>query len=255
MVALCIRQAQVNGISLAGIGVAATGWPDPNTGVIVEATDGIKGWKGTHLGPYLAKGSGLKVSVENDANALAVAEKTFGLAKDVDNFAVITLGTGVGGGCYVNNRLMRGSHMVANAIGHITVVPGGLPCQCGLLGCVESYVSAAALVRSVNLAGIFTAQDVITRASEGDPLARSAIEVLAGHLAAGCAAVVNLLDPEMIVLAGGLVQNNLLLIEYLEKHLAERLAAGRRGQTKIYLSQLGYFAGVIGAAACAIRPA
>ncbi len=107
------------------------------------------------------------MAVENDANALAVGEKHFGAAKSLRDFVCMTLGTGLGGGCYVGRRLNRGTHYIANMLGHIPLVPGGEPCSCGVRGCLEPYVNAAALVRYAGDSQISAAQ-VIAAANAGD---------------------------------------------------------------------------------------
>jgi glucokinase len=89
----------------------------------------------------------MPVAVENDANALAVAEKAFGRARHAGTFVCITLGTGVGGGCYADGRLQRGAHFFANGLGHIQLDASGPPCTCGQSGCLETYTNAAALMR------------------------------------------------------------------------------------------------------------
>ena len=114
------------------------------------------------------------MAVENDANALAIAERHFGRGRDVDDFVCITLGTGVGGGCYIAGRLNRGAHFFANALGHIPIQHGGLPCTCGRKGCLEVYANAAALLRYAGQE-FATAEDVIRAANSGENIARRAL--------------------------------------------------------------------------------
>jgi glucokinase len=151
----------------------------------------------------------------------------------------------------VGGRLNRGGHCFANAIGHIPIVPDGLPCTCGLAGCLECYANAAALVRYAEEGKFSTSEQVITAANGGDSIARHAIDTLAQYLAMGCAALVHLLDPDLIVLAGGLAQNNPLLLSALADHLGPRVTAWRQRDLRIVASPLGYSAGVVGAAALA----
>ncbi len=128
------------------VGIATAGWVDPHTGCVVYATGDLPGWTDTEIAATVSQACGLPVSVENDANALAAGEAVFGLGRGVRSFICITLGTGVGGGCYVDGALIRGSHSLANALGHIPCVPGGRPCTCGKSGCLEAYANAAALL-------------------------------------------------------------------------------------------------------------
>ena len=120
----CLQEARRRAQKPEAIGLATAGWVDPGSGQVVYATENLPGWTGTNPGESLRETFGLPVAVENDANALAVAEKHFGAARDASDFVCVTLGTGVGGGCYVGGRLNRGPHFFANALGHIPVEPG-----------------------------------------------------------------------------------------------------------------------------------
>jgi glucokinase len=217
----------------------------------VYATENLPGWTGADPASYLREEFGLPVAVENDANALAVAEKRFGAAKAASDFVCITLGTGVGGGCYIDGRLNRGAHYFANALGHIPIEPGGLPCTCGLSGCLESYTNSSALLRYAGPGSFASADQVIAAANAGNAMAQGAIHTLAKYLAIGCASIVILLDPEMLILAGGLVQNNPLLMSALTEELAKRVTVWALRQLRVEASALGYSAGVLGAAAVA----
>lgn len=248
--ATCWEEAQRLGLELSAIGVATAGWPDPVSGEIAYATENLSGWTGANPGEYLRKVSGLPVAVENDANAFAVAEKCFGAAKDASDFVCLTLGTGVGGGCYVGGALRRGTHFIANTAGHIPVVPEGRPCTCGNSGCLEMYANAAALMRYAD--GKFAnCEEIIAAANTGDQIAQSAIRTLASYLAVGCSSIVNLLDPEMLIVGGGLAQNNPILIAALTEELAKRVTVWPQRRLRVHASTLGLAAGVLGAAAAA----
>lgn len=240
------------GYNPVAIGVATAGWVDTKTGRVVYATDNLPGWTGTRVGEELARASGLPVAVENDANALAVGEKHFGAAKFFENFVCLTLGTGLGGGCYVGGVLNRGAHHIANQIGHIPLVPGGLPCSCGLRGCVEPYVNAAALMRYAGDSSA-SATQVIAAANAGEKKAHEAVRMLGQHLARGCAALVGLLDPEALILGGGLTESNPLLIAILRDELAQLVRPWEYRRLQVILSELGYHGGVLGAAALAFE--
>ena len=248
----CRDEARARGLAPEAIGLATAGWVEPVSGEIVYATENLPGWTGANPAEYLRSALGLPVAVENDANALAVAEKCFGAAQDATDFVCITLGTGVGGGCYIGGRLNRGRHCFANALGHIPTVAGGPRCTCGKQGCLEYYANAAALLRYAARGNFATCEDVIAAAHDGDPVAQCAVETLARHLATGCSAIINLLDPELLILAGGLVQNNSLLLRVLEEELASRVTVWDERRLRLQASALGYSAGVLGAAAVAV---
>jgi predicted NBD/HSP70 family sugar kinase len=192
----------------------------------------------------------LPVAIENDVNALAIAERSFGAGRNVDNFVCVTLGTGVGGGCYSGGRLLRGAHCFANAVGHIPIQSTGELCSCGLRGCLESYTSAATLVRYAK-GNYSSAEEVIRAAHGGDAAARSALREYAEYLAIGIASIVHLLDPELLILAGGIAQENKILLADLDELLPRRIMAVKMRHLRIIASQLGYYGAVYGAGAIA----
>ncbi len=249
----CLERARGSGFRPSLAGIATAGWVNPGDGSVVYATENLPGWTGTGIAAALHPRLGIPVAVENDANALAVAERWFGAGREVDNFVCVTLGTGVGGGCYVNGRLNHGAHFFANAIGHVMVERDGLPCTCGLRGCLEPYANSAALLRYGASGGYADAAALIHAASAGEEPACRAIRTQAGYLAAGLASIIHLLDPERIILSGGLAQENPLLFQELEAALRGRVTAWPRRRLSLMASPLGYHGGVLGAAACALE--
>jgi len=247
-----LERSQKLGYAPAAIGIATAGWVDPAAGRVVYATENLPGWTGTPIADEIHTVTDLPVFVENDANALAVGEKHFGAGRELRDFVCITLGTGVGGGCYTGGVLNRGAHFFANALGHIRIEPNGRPCTCGQSGCLEAYTSAAALLE---YAGHHfpDAASVIDAANAGESRARDAVRRVARYLAAGCAILVQLFDPEALILAGGLAQNNRELLPALEARLAESVPVWRQRRLRICVSALGYHAGVLGAAAVALE--
>ena len=247
-----IRRARQSGHEPSALGIATAGWVDTGTGTVVYATDNLPGWTGTPIAAILHEKIGLPVAVENDANATVLAEKEFGLARSCSDFVAITLGTGVGGGCYTRGALNRGAHFFANALGHIVVDAGGRLCTCGQRGCLEAYTNAGALLR---YAGdrYHTAQEVIAAANAGVPEAEAAVAALAGYLARGCHTLVQLFDPEIIVFSGGLVQNNARLLAQVSHELSQTIPQWAKRKLCITASSLGYHVGVFGAATIAKR--
>jgi len=246
------QRALETGSPPAALGVATAGWVNVDTGRVAYATGNLPGWTGAPIGEELSDALGIPVAVENDANALAVAEKHFGAGRGLRDFVCITLGTGVGGGCYVAGKLNRGAHFFANAIGHINIVPGGLPCTCEQCGCLEVYCNAAALVRYAGTR-FQSAEEIIAAARTGDSDGVRAIRTFAGYLAQGCASVIRLLDPEALIISGGLAQNNPMLLELLERELAAVVPVWNQRQLTITASPLGFYGGVFGAAAIAME--
>lgn len=245
-----LREARRNGYEVEALGVATAGWVNPVAGRIVYASQNLPGWTGTRLAGELEQALGLPVAVENDANALAIGEHRFGIGREVEDFVCLTLGTGVGGGCYSGGRLLRGARCLANALGHIPIVPDGRRCGCGLRGCLEGYANAAALMEYAG-GEYASAEAVIRAAHSGTGRAREALHIYAGYLANGIAAIVHVLDPAVLVLAGGIAQQNEYLFSDLNESIRGRLLAAEARQLRIVPSRLGYHGAVYGVAAMA----
>ena len=248
----CSEQARDARLSPVAIGIATAGWVDASTGAVVHATANLAGWTGTGIRAELEQATGLPAAVENDANALAIGEHRYGSAKNVDDFVCLTLGTGVGGGCYIGGALHRGAHYLANAIGHIPIVTGGQPCTCGQRGCLEAYANAAALLRYAG-EGFETAEQVIAASNIGDARGREALREYTSYLALGCVTLIHLLDPRLIVLSGGLAQDNPVLMADLTEALAGLVVGWSKRDLRIECSPLGCHGGVLGAAALAFE--
>jgi N-acetylmannosamine-6-phosphate 2-epimerase/N-acetylmannosamine kinase len=247
-----MEQGRALGLQVHSVGIATAGWVNAETGSVAYATDNLPEWTGTAIADYLRAELRLPVVVENDANAQAIGEHLFGAAQSLRDFVCITIGTGIGGGCFVGGRLNRGAHYFANALGHIPIEVNGRACNCGQSGCLEAYTNSAALLAYAG--GQFTdCEQLIQAAGEGDETARNAIRQLAKYLASGCAVVLQLLDPEALIIGGGVAEGNQLLLETLREELANRIPTWQERKLQLLPSSLGYYAGVLGAAAIAIQ--
>ncbi len=203
---------------------------------------------------------GLPVILENDANAAAIGEHTFGAAKNFQNAIILTLGTGVGGGIIINGELLRGINGTAGEIGHICVEPHGAPCGCGSVGCLEQYASATAIVRLAReLADQYpnsilqdetqmTSFAVYQAGMAGDELALKVFRRMGFCLGAALADLVNVLNPEVIVIGGGASAAWDLFIDHVRAQI-RRHAFREPGETvKIVRTSLGDgTAGILGA--------
>ena len=245
-----LDDARAQGISPQAVGIATGGWVNPRSGRVLYATDNLRDWTGTELKRDLEGVLAMPVAVENDANALAIAEHAYGEAHNVDDFVCITLGTGIGGGCYIGGKLNHGAHFLANGVGHMIVERDGQPCSCGRRGCFEAYANARALLRYGEDAWNSPDQ-LIAAANNGDLKARKALEVHAEWVALGCISLHAIFDPELIVLSGGLVEKNPVLLPLVEERLRSTDSAWSVRPTRIAASKLGYYGGVLGAAAIA----
>ena len=143
----CWQRPATRNLEPSGIGIATAGAVDDRDGSIFAATDNLPGWSGFQLRAFAEDRFQLPVAVVNDAQAAVLSELHFGVGRGLSDFAVITMGTGVGGGIVSAGKLVRGQHGFAGTIGHSVIHSGGLPCNCGRHGCLEAYVSTAALLR------------------------------------------------------------------------------------------------------------
>jgi glucokinase len=204
---------------------------------------------------------GIKVILENDANAAAMGENWLGASKGFADSIMVTLGTGVGGGIIINNRLVRGAGGAAGEIGHICVEPFGAPCNCGSLGCLEQYASATALVRlaevlkpnypqsKFNHESLLTARDLYQAAAdENDELALEVFRLMGFYLGLALSDLINILNPEIIVIGGGASASSHLFMPHLQKTIRERSFSKDEQSSQIALALLGDDAGLIGAA-------
>lgn len=230
-------------------------------------------WRDEPLRQRLEAALELPVTIENDANAAAWGEYRFGSALEAGNMVMVTVGTGIGGGIVVDGELMHGAFGVAAELGHLRVVPGGFRCGCGNRGCWEMYASGTALVREARelvLTGTplaarlgelcggdpaaLSGPDVTRAAVEGDPAAVELLADLGVWIGEGLASVAAILDPELVVLGGGVSEaGNLLIDPALAAFRRQLTGRGHRPEARFALASLGNDAGMIGAADLAAR--
>jgi predicted NBD/HSP70 family sugar kinase len=188
-----------------------------------------------------------------------LSELHFGLGRGLSDFVVITIGTGVGGGIVAEGKLLRGQHGFAGTIGHHVIRAGGRPCNCGRNGCLEAYVSTAALLREYREHGGAVPESTIDDAAlalrinqlarQGDAAAQKAYAVLSGYLAEGIANLFNLVDPQAVLLSGGLIEDYAQFVPALQEQVAKLLHFGAKRQPQVLAAKAGQLAGVQGAAA------
>jgi glucokinase len=219
---------------------------------------GIVGKDGTvHLAPHLPEVRNLPlqhlledrlslpVFIDNDATCAAIAEWRVGVARGLNDVLVVTIGTGIGGGIIAGGRVVRGAHGFAGEIGHHVVVSGGEHCPCGRSGCWEQYASGNALRR---MASGVPGEEVISRVSEGDAESLRILRESAHWIALGLFNLINTLDPECVVLGGGLGSSPVLL-PLVDTALDAMMPSSlHRSRPRLCAAQLGHEAGAIGAA-------
>ncbi|MFL6137495.1 MAG: ROK family glucokinase [Frankiaceae bacterium] len=248
------------------VGVGAAGFVDAARGAVLFAPH--LAWREEPLRDALARRTGLPVVVENDANAAAWAEWRFGAARGADQFACVTLGTGIGGALVLDGALRRGASGVAGEFGHMQVVPDGLPCPCGNCGCWEQYCSGSALRRLARellvadpaaAAGLLaraggdpellTGPLLVAAAGDGDPAALRVVAEVGRWLGVGLANLAAVLDPALLVIGGGVGEAGELLLGPARAAFRARLVGrGHRPEARIAPAALGNAAGLIGAA-------
>jgi len=242
------------------VGVATAGVVDPREGVIRSAVDTIKGWAGVPLGRRLEGLTGLPVAVENDVNAMGLAETSRGAAHGARSALVVAVGTGIGGALMLDGQLWRGRTGSAGEIGHIPVDVGGgenaLPCSCGRAGHLEAIAAGPGIAaRYAALAGAGRAcrlEEVARACSDGDEAAIGVVDHAGRVLGRALGGLSNVVDPEVIVLAGGVTELGRFFVDPLISALRAEALPGP-AKVAVRVSKLGPDAGVVGAGIAALQ--
>ncbi len=251
-----------------GVGVGAAGMVDFAAGAMRSAPN--LAWREVPIRELVAERTGLPCVVDNDANVATWGEFRFGAGRGYRHLLLVTVGTGIGGGIVSDGRLLRGAHGFAAEIGHVIVEPGGPWCGCGNRGCWEQVASGQALDRLAREAvaarpdsliatlGMdspeVTGRHVGEAARQGDRMALRILEDVGGRLGQGIAGLVNVLDPEAVVVGGGVADIGALLLEPARRAFVAAVEAPQhRPDVPIVAAELGNRAGAIGAAALAIE--
>ncbi|MFD0827556.1 ROK family glucokinase [Neobacillus sp. M.A.Huq-85] len=250
---------------LIGIGMGAPGPVDYENGVILNVVN--LGWKENYpLKEQLEVTTDLPAAIENDANCAALGEMWKGAGGGAKDLVCVTLGTGVGGGVIIGGNIVQGANGAAGEIGHITAVPnGGAPCNCGKTGCLETVASATGIVRLATkeilkgdlkgeLAekqaanGKINAKDVFDAARNGDQMAVKVLDEVTFHLGLVLANIGNTLNPQKIVIGGGVSKAGDILLNSVKQQFNQFAFSSVKESTELALATLGNDAGVIGAA-------
>lgn len=261
VVAVAAREVRDAGRTVAGVAVASPGVVDPEGGAVSFATPALPGWAGAGLRDRLTELTGLRTSVSNDAHAAAWGEWRRGAGRGTADMLMVTVGTGIGGGVIAGGRLLLGSRGAAGRVGHVSVKVDGRPCPCGGAGCVEQYASGSAIARAAQAAinemqdtslralpGAPTAADVLGAARAGDDCATRILGEAAWYLGGALATLVNLFNPAVIVLGGGLAEAGDLFLLPAAQNMTRWLPAVLSGSVAVRRAELGGQSAVIGAA-------
>lgn len=257
--------------SIIGLGIGSPGPLSIKKG-LVHFTPNLPGWTNVPLVDILRDKLALPIFLENDANAAALGEWWRGAGKDVDNLVLLTLGTGIGGGIIIQGEVLHGAWDTAAEIGHMIIHEGGLVCGCGKKGCLEAYASATGVIKRT-LAAIregkksiladavknrwenITCELVYKAAEKGDSLSRWIVEETARYLGIGIASIVNVLNPEMVILSGGMIAAGALIFKPVRKYARENALAAAIEGVEIVPAALSGNSGAIGAAATVLKRA
>src|SRR5450631_446860 len=246
------EMAQNARVEISGIGIGSTGPVDPLSGELGEV-DFLPHWRRQNPVQDLAKLFGVKVALENDADAGALAEAAWGDGPHKSRLIYITVGTGIGGGIILDGQLYRGVDGAHPELGHQVIDPSGPPCACGFHGCWESLAAGPAMAAwTQNQApandSYRTAEQICQMARNGDELAHRAVEREAYYLGLGIANLINLFAPDRIVLGGSVMRSALLFLEGIRRLVTRGCRFVPYQKTELALASLGEDANLIGAA-------
>lgn len=256
-------EARRMGASVAGIGIGAPGPVDARRGFVYFFPN-IPGWKNVPLRDLLRRRTGFTVRVDNDANAMALGEFRHGAGRGATDVVFLTLGTGVGGGLVIGGRLFDGPSYSAAEIGHLVIDERGPRCACGNRGCLETFVGNGYLVAEARRRLAGGERSVLARwtaaghrldpillgkaARAGDRLAAGIWERAGDRLGTALAGLVNILNPQRIILGGGVAQNGRLIFDPVRRAIAKKAFPVAARSVKVLPAKLGTDAGLVGAA-------
>lgn len=258
-----VSKAGVTMADVRGVGVGSPGVCNKDTGIVERANN--LGFVNVPMCEMLGDLLGTKVYIENDANAAALGEFVAGAAKDVNSCVCITLGTGVGGGVIIDGKVFAGHNFAGTELGHTVINVGGEPCSCGRKGCWESYASATALIRQTRAAmeahkdskmwEIAGSRDKVDGRTAfdamraGDAAGKAVVDQYIYYIAVGLINMINIFQPEILCIGGGICKEGDTLLVPLRKYIEEeRYSKFSQSQTRLCVAALGNDAGVIGAA-------
>jgi glucokinase len=264
-----LDQARISAPDLTAVGVGAPGLSNPETGILFTSPN-LPGWKDVPLRDIIENELGKKTFLINDANAAAVGELYFGAGRGARNFIYITVSTGIGGGIIIDGKICTGSIGTAGELGHMVINDEGPLCNCGNRGCWEALASGTALAREarheikngattsiLQLAGgdleKINAEVIHEAAQDGDRLATELIARIAYYLGVGLANLINIFNPEVIVIGGGLSNIGDMLLKPAFEEAGRRAFKPAYQAVRFARAELGRNSGVMGAAAFALE--
>ena len=258
-----MKETNTDAKEIEGIGFDFPGQVDYKTGVVKLAPN-IPGWINVPIAQMIEEEFNIPTRIDNDVRCAALGELKFGAGKGCENFVCITVGTGIGSGLVINGQLVRGAANAAGEIGHIKLQMNGGPiCGCGDTGCLEAFASGPSIVamaqeylkggkstkfrEMAGADGEITPYIVAKAAEAGDPVAKRIFELVGTYIGMGLVSVINLLNPEKVIIGGGVAAAGDLLLDPIRKTIKERAMVVAGNSVEIVPAELGNSAGVIGA--------
>ncbi|MBO6158289.1 MAG: ROK family protein [Firmicutes bacterium] len=257
-----LDESHLQAADLSGIGIGCAGASDKESGIVLFSNN--LGWRDVPLVPELKKRFDVPIHIDNDANAAALGEVLAGSAKGSRSCVMITLGTGVGGGIILDGKVYDGVNHAGGEVGHTVIVSGGEMCTCGRRGCFEAYASTTALIRMAKKAatahpesrlyqiwqenGDLNGIGIFTAYHENDQTAKDAVAEYLFYVAEGVTNLVNIFQPEKIVIGGGICAQGDVILEPVRRQLAQDVFCKEVSLPDVVQATLGNDAGIIGAA-------
>ncbi|MBD5401965.1 ROK family protein [bacterium] len=259
-----MKETNTEAKDIEGIGFDFPGQVDCKTGVVKLAPN-IPGWVNVPIAQMIEEEFNIPTRIDNDVRCAALGELKFGAGRGCENFVCITVGTGIGSGLVINGKVVRGASNAAGEIGHIKLqMHDGPICGCGDTGCLEAFASGPSIVAMANEyikggkstkfremaaaeGGEITPYMVAKAAEEGDPVAKRIFEIIGEYIGIGLTSVINLLNPEKVIIGGGVAEAGDLLFDPIRRTIKQRAMVVAGEAVEIVPAELGNSAGVIGA--------
>lgn len=266
---IVLNRISYRGIKISGIGIGSPGTIDIVTGIVKGTTPNIKDWKGVNIKDSLESRFNIPTFVDNDVNLMSLGESICGAGRDSRIVLCLTLGTGIGGGIIINGKVHRGVGNAAAEIGHTSIIIDGRRCNCGQLGCMEAYGSSSGMVKTLyelsqnypnaqilkekERLNTFDTRVIFQYAEKGDDLAIQTINKTCQYMGRGIANAINLLNPEVVVVGGGIAGAGEKFISRIGEETKKYSITTALKDLKIVGAALGNKAGVTGAIIFASR--
>lgn len=253
-----INKKHIDKENVKSIGLAIPGLVNSKNGTLTKASN-FPGWENLNIASMVNSSININTYVEHDASVMTLAEKLYGYGRGKDNFICITIGTGIGLGLFLNGRIYRGSNGMAGELSHICIEPEGTMCKCGNYGCLETVASGVAMEKiarkkinegshsSLKLLNAITGKDICEASIKDDNFSKKIIQRVGNILGIVILNLITILDPSIVILSGGLVDNEDLLLNIIKSEVEKRPYIQGSRINRIVRSNLGGDAVLIGA--------